>query len=118
MRNTFLLCMLIPIMGVCQRNNYGIQFESDLSWQEVQAKAKAENKFIFMDCYATWCGPCKFMTDSIFTQKDVGRFMNEHFISVAVQVDQTSKDARPGDHTIHPSTVRARFAFAAPIRSQ
>ena len=22
-------------------------------------KAKTENKLIFVDCYTTWCGPCK-----------------------------------------------------------
>jgi thioredoxin-related protein len=71
----------------------GIKFEHGLTWEQVEAKAKMENKFIFMDCYATWCGPCKFMTDSIFSEKEVGDYMNEHFISVAVQVDQTSKDA-------------------------
>ena len=21
--------------------------------------AKAENKLVFMDCYTSWCGPCK-----------------------------------------------------------
>jgi len=39
----------------------GVEFDRDLTWQQVKLKAKAENKYIFMDCYATWCGPCKKM---------------------------------------------------------
>lgn len=80
-----------PITG-----NPGIHFEQGLSWQEIKSKAKAEGKPIFMDCYATWCGPCKFMSQNIFTQNVVGDFMNENFISVAVQMDRISKD---GDET-------------------
>src|ERR1700712_5787845 len=42
----------------------GMKFEHALNWTEIQAKAKAENKFIIMDCYTTWCGPCTYMTNN------------------------------------------------------
>ena len=71
----------------------GIQFESTLSWKEVLAKAKSQNKYIFIDCYTTWCGPCKWMEKNIYPQKEVGDFINSHFISVAVQMDKTPKDS-------------------------
>ena len=36
----------------------GISFyEGNL--QDVFEKAKSENKLVFVDCYTTWCGPCK-----------------------------------------------------------
>jgi thiol:disulfide interchange protein len=54
----------------------GIKFESHLSWNEILAKAKTENKYIFIDCYTTWCGPCKYMSKNIFTQKEVGDYFN------------------------------------------
>lgn len=70
----------------------GIHFESAANWQTIIEKAKAENKIIFVDCYTTWCAPCKVMEKTIYPLEDVGRFFNEHFISVKVQMDQTSKD--------------------------
>jgi thioredoxin-related protein len=86
-----LIAFLIVITGNAQ--DQGIKFEKGLSWEQVKAKAKLENKFIFMDCYATWCGPCKWMNQNVFSKKEVGDYMNTKFISVAVQMDRTSKDA-------------------------
>lgn len=83
--------LLLPFIVTAQEK--GIHFERDLSWKEVQAKAKAENKYIFMDCFTTWCGPCKYMSANIFPQEEVGKFFNEHFVSVQVQMDTTSRDA-------------------------
>jgi thioredoxin-related protein len=99
MKTIVLLFLIIPFWAIGQTTDntkggtgMGIQFVSGLSWQEVKAKAKAENKYIFMDCYATWCGPCKFMSQDIFPQKEVGDYMNAHFINVTVQMDKTEKD--------------------------
>lgn len=71
----------------------GIHFEKGLSWKQIQAKAKAEHKYIFVDCYATWCGPCKWMAANIFPQKRVADYYNLNFINVAIQMDQTAKDS-------------------------
>ncbi|WP_449435132.1 thioredoxin family protein, partial [Pedobacter steynii] len=64
----------------------------NLSWAQIQAKAKAENKYILMDTYATWCGPCKQMSAETFPQKEAGDFINDKFVSVKVQMDQTAAD--------------------------
>jgi thioredoxin-related protein len=70
----------------------GIQFEKGLTWNQIQEKAKKENKYIFVDCYATWCGPCKMMDEKVYPLKEVGDYYNAHFISVKVQMDKTDKD--------------------------
>jgi len=70
----------------------GISFEHNLSWQEILQKAKKENKYVFMDCYATWCGPCKMMDKNVYTVDSVGTLMNEKFISVKIQMDSTKED--------------------------
>ena len=91
MKNIFkwLLCLL-PITAAAQEK--GTHFQHGLSWQQVQAKAKAEKKYIFMDCFATWCGPCKYMSSQIFPQETVGDVMNANFINVKVQLDSTESD--------------------------
>lgn len=70
----------------------GIQWTEGLSWEQVREKAKRENKYIFLDCFATWCGPCKMMDKEVFINDSVGVFFNERFISVHVQMDKTDQD--------------------------
>jgi thioredoxin-related protein len=70
----------------------GVQFIKGLSWQEILNKAKKEGKFIFLDCYATWCTPCKKMDQDVYSKEAVGHFMNAQFISLRVQMDTSEKD--------------------------
>jgi thioredoxin-related protein len=70
----------------------GIRFEQNLTWNAVLAKARQENKYIFLDCYASWCGPCKLMDNNVYTAFRVGDYANDHFISVRLQMDKTPKD--------------------------
>ena len=55
------------------------------------AKAKTENKYIFLDCFTTWCSPCKQM-DVVYANDSVGDYFNERFVSGKVQLDQTKND--------------------------
>ncbi|WP_217602356.1 DUF255 domain-containing protein [Chitinophaga sp. GbtcB8] len=91
MKKMLLLLLGMPFF-VCAQEN-GIQFEENLSWQQVLQKAKAENKYIFVDCYTTWCGPCKQMEKEVYPNDSVGAYINSRFISVKMQMDKTAKDA-------------------------
>lgn len=72
---------------------HGIRFENGLNWEQIKAKAKDEKKLIFIDCYATWCGPCKYMSENIFPMDSVGNFFNPNFISLKLQMDRTANDS-------------------------
>jgi len=81
---------IVPLMGFAQQ--IGIHFEHGLSWHEVLAKAKRKDKYIFLDCYATWCGPCKLMEREVYTNDTVSAFFNGAFISAKLQVDTSNVD--------------------------
>ncbi len=66
--------------------NEGIQFFEG-SFKEAKAKAKAEGKMIFMDAYASWCGPCKMMQKNTFPDPGVGKIFNEKYVSVAYDME-------------------------------
>ena len=61
----------------------GIQFFKG-TFQEALEKAATENKPIFLDIYATWCGPCKMLKKRTFSDKEVGDYYNANFINIAV----------------------------------
>lgn len=67
-------------------------FFKDLSWSEIKQKAVQEAKYIFVDCYATWCVPCKRMDKEVYTDEKLLALMKEKFISVKVQMDSTQYD--------------------------
>lgn len=58
------------------------------SWDEALEKAKAEQKPIFVDAYASWCGPCKRMAAQVFPQQEVGDFFNDKFINVKMDMEK------------------------------
>lgn len=64
-----------------------MQFESG-SFGEVLKKAKALNKKIFIDCYTSWCGPCKMLAADIFPQPKVGDFMNNEFVNFKTDMEK------------------------------
>jgi thioredoxin-related protein len=93
MKKTILfLLTLIVITTTVKAQNTGIHFENELNWDKILSKAKSEHKYLFVDCYATWCAPCKAMDNDVYSNDKVGKYMNEHFISVKVQMDKTKSD--------------------------
>ncbi|MFS4455671.1 thioredoxin family protein [Maribacter sp. 2304DJ31-5] len=68
-------------------NAQGIQFFKG-TFDEAIAKAKEENKLVFVDFYTTWCGPCKMMSKRVFPQKIVGDYFNEKFVSIKIDAEK------------------------------
>lgn len=65
----------------------GIVFiEAD--WDKAKTEAKKQNKLIFIDAYTIWCGPCKLLKRKTFPDKEVGKFFNENFINVAIDMEK------------------------------
>jgi thiol:disulfide interchange protein len=73
--------------GTAEVAEGGIEFFQG-TWKEALDKSKLENKPIFLDIYASWCGPCKTLKRNTFSDEKVGSFFNEHFINVAVDGEQ------------------------------
>ncbi len=65
----------------------GIQFQ-DLSLDEAKALAKKKKKVIFIDAYASWCGPCKMLDKNTFSDASVGTYFNDKFINVKIDCEK------------------------------
>ncbi|MEY8685384.1 thioredoxin family protein [Bacteroides sp. AN502(2024)] len=92
MKKFTFLCMLLVghfTLSTAQENaSGGIIFHENEPWKEMIALAQKENKLIFMDCYTSWCGPCKALSKNVFTQKKVGDFFNPQFINVKYDMEK------------------------------
>lgn len=93
---TVALFMLGNVDIVAQENaaqttaeaNEGISFVEGKTFEEVLALAKKEKKMVFIDCYTSWCGPCKMLAAKVFPQKKVGDYFNKEFVSVKVDMEK------------------------------
>ena len=85
--------VITTLISFGQENQKGIPFVHGKHWSEIVKMAKKENKYIFVDCFTTWCGPCKMMSSEVFSQEKVGAFFKKNFISLKAQMDKTKKDA-------------------------
>ncbi|MCO4294216.1 thioredoxin family protein [Solitalea sp. MAHUQ-68] len=56
--------------------------------KETLAKAQQENKLVFVDCYTSWCGPCKWMEKNVFTNDTAARFYNETFVNYKLDMEK------------------------------
>jgi len=61
----------------------GIEF-FDGTYTEALEQAKKEKKYVFLDIYATWCGPCKKLKKETFKDEEVGDYYNKNFINIAI----------------------------------
>jgi thioredoxin-related protein len=80
---TLLFCFLSSLISNYSFAEDGITFIKN-DWSRVMEKSKGENKIIFVDVFATWCGPCKSLSATTFKDDEVGSFFNTQFINAKI----------------------------------
>lgn len=79
------VCTQVP----AQQKN--VNFQS-IDLDEALQKAKVEKKTVFMDCYTSWCGPCKAMARDVFTVDSIADYFNETFVCVKYDMEKEGKE--------------------------
>lgn len=83
-----ILCSLLTLTSFAQTE--GVNFEHG-TLQDALNKAKANKKgpkLVLLDCYTTWCGPCKYMANSVFPTKEAGDYFNKNFVSIKIDMEK------------------------------
>lgn len=89
-----LTTLLFALLAVClgmqaQTGEKGMAFEPEGTlFKDAVAKAKQTNKLVFLDCYTSWCGPCKMMSNTVFPQEKVGAYMNPRFVNIKIDMEK------------------------------
>ena len=88
MKKLFMIAALFLLSCSAMAQNLSFTFEESKVWSEIIAKAKAENKKIFVDCYTDWCLPCKLLSTRVFSDKEVAAYFNATFINVKFEMEK------------------------------
>lgn len=82
------LLFLVVFSASLYAQEVGIKFSKDTLLSDALTQAKKEGKLVFIDCYTTWCGPCKRLAKDIFPLKEVGDFYNSHFVNLSFDMEK------------------------------
>lgn len=77
-----------PLLLFAQEGEKGVRFMDNEPWKTVLKQAQQQDRWIFVDCYTSWCGPCKQLAREVFPQEQVGQFINDRFVSVKYDVEK------------------------------
>ena len=72
-------------------------------------KAKAEDKHVFIDFTAKWCGWCRKMDKETFSRTEVIDMLNAHFVSVKVDGDSHTELNVDGYKITERNLARSEF---------
>lgn len=84
-----ILTTILVAFAALTANAQGMDFMPEGSlFKDAIAKAQKENKMIFLDCYTSWCGPCKALAANVFPDKEVGDYMNPKFVCIKIDMEK------------------------------
>jgi thioredoxin-related protein len=83
-----ILIVILAIGFTVNAQNKGINFRTDTLLSNLLSHARNENNLIFLDCFTTWCGPCRIMDRNVFSDQEVDNFFNKNFISAKFDMEK------------------------------
>lgn len=79
------LCVSLFSFGASAQ---GLTFLTDMTFEQALAAAQKSDKYLLLDVYATWCGPCKKLSAETFPSKIVGDKLNSKFVGFKVDAEK------------------------------
>jgi thioredoxin-related protein len=86
MKNLFVLLLALMLSLPAFAEGDGVKFFEG-TFRQALAKAKKEKKMVMLDAYTSWCGPCKVLKNKVFPNKELGDYINAHFVSIGVDME-------------------------------
>jgi len=93
------------------------------TWEEGMVKAEKENKKFVIDMYTDWCGWCKKMDSSTFSDPQIVHYVNTNYIAIKFDAEQKGnisfkgeehqfvKSGRRGYHTLAAKLTNGRLSY-------
>ena len=98
-----------------------------MTLEEALEKSKTQHKKVFIDVYTDWCGWCKRMDDSTFSDPAVAKYLNDNFYAVKLNAEQQQditykgkvyhfkKNGARGYHELASTLLNNRLIFPTTV---
>jgi thiol:disulfide interchange protein len=111
-----LLVAAMVILGAFSTESGGqtTTTEGEIQWvtlDELQELNKKEPRKVFIDIYATWCGPCKMMDKKTFADPSIVEYVNQNYYAVKLNGEGKNKV-----NIFGKTMTEAELAYAFQIR--
>lgn len=57
-------------------------------WKDIAAQARKNGKYIFVDAFTTWCGPCRQLKNVTFKDEKTALYFNDNFINYTIDMEK------------------------------
>jgi YHS domain-containing protein/thiol-disulfide isomerase/thioredoxin len=84
--------LFLAMTSTCLAQNVAIQWQQDLA--TAQKLAADSNRLVLVHFWAPWCAPCLRLEQQVFNQSVVARAVQENFIPVKVNADESREIAQ------------------------
>ena len=123
MNNLLILVLLISSPVLSDSTDTNKDEIKWLTWSEAVEANKTSPKKIFVDVYTDWCGWCKRMDKTTFTDPDVVAYMNANFYAVKLDAEMKEnitfrntefkyiQSGRRGVHTRAYSLLEGKMSY-------
>ena len=117
-----LIIALFALMGMSAMAQEKIQW---MSFEDAVERCAKEPKMVFIDVYTDWCGWCKRMDQSTFSNPVIAKYMNEHFYAVKFDAERQDTlffqgkqfvgvmrpDGRKGSHQLAHALLKGKMSY-------
>lgn len=98
-----------------------------LSWEEVVIKRQQEPKKVIVDVYTDWCGWCKKMDASTFSNQNLVKYVNENYYAIKFDAEQKEpiilgtdtfkfiENGRRGYHELAALIMNSRMSYPTTV---
>lgn len=94
------------------------QEEGKIKWYSIEEAAELNKKHpkkFFIDVYTDWCGWCKKMDATTFTDPVIAEYMNENFWPVKFDAESTEPITINGQEFVNPNPDKRRSSHQLAI---